>query len=264
LGTTTQTVTVRPAIEASDAIAIDDRAQVKVQGSGFAELGNGGHGTVNVGVQSQTGTILAEGDVFLRDRSIVNGSVLAAGAITTQNQVTVTGSATQHTTVALPPGRDLSGVAFPPVTSGDVDLEPNVSRTLGPGAYGSVAVKTSATLTLTAGTYFFNALDLEPGAKLNLNQSAGAIRLYVKNSIIDRGAIATTAGTASGFVLGYAGTSTFFVQSPFPAGTVIAPNASVVVTSLGPTAFAGQLSAKDIEVQPDAVFTCTPVPGATP
>jgi hypothetical protein len=60
-------------------------------------------------------------------------------------------------------------------------------------------------------------------------------------------------------VLGYAGTNTFFVQSPFLAGTVVAPNADVVISSLGANAFTGQLFAESYEVQPNATLTCDPV-----
>jgi len=112
--------------------------------------------------------------------------------------------------------------------------------------------------------YFFDSLDLEPQSHLNLNQAAGPVKLFIKTSMIDRGQIATTAGSADGFVLGIAGSSPFSEETPFPAGTVIAPNSLVTITSLGTNAFRGQVFAKDIEIQPDAVFTCTSVPDSSP
>jgi uncharacterized protein (TIGR03382 family) len=259
IGTTTQTLTVRPAIEASDAIAIDDRAILTLPGGAFAQIGNTGTGVSNIGVHSQTGNLLTEGSVFLRNNAIVHGNVLAAGAFTAQAGASVTGTTTQHTTVPLPAGANLNGIVFPTTNAGPVGLEPGATRTITPGSYGDVAVKTNAKLTISTGTYFFTSLDLEPGSKLNLDQANGPVLLYVHNSIIDRGQIASFSGAPGGFVLGYAGTSTFFVQSPFLAGTVIAPNADVVIASLGAAAFRGELFAKDIEVQPDAVFACDPI-----
>jgi hypothetical protein len=38
----------------------------------------------------------------------------------------------------------------------------------------------------------------------------------------------------------------------------------VTISSLGATAFSGQLFAKDILIRPDATFTCVAVPGSTP
>jgi hypothetical protein len=259
VGSATQTLVVRAAIQATDAVTIDDRALVAVPGGGFAQLGNAGKGLVNLGVNAQTGSVFTQGNVLLRNFSIVHGSVLAAGTITEQSGASVTGATSGNATVVLPAGMDLSGIVFPKTNAGPVDLEPGVVRTLAPGAYGDVAVKSNAKLTLSSGTYFVTSLDLEPMSKLNLNQSSGPVLLYVQKSIIDRGQIASFSGPPGGFVLGYAGTSTFFVEARFLAGTVIAPNASVVITSLGAHAFRGLLFAKDIEVQPDATLTCDPI-----
>jgi len=261
--TATQTLSVRPAIEASNSIALEDRAITRVVGGGFAMLGNIGTGTVT-GVESQTGSIVTRGSVFLRDRAIVNGNILAGGTITTQNLTTVTGSATQNATVSLPAGRNLAGVVFPTTNAGAITLAPDAARTLAPGAYAVVTVNSRATLTLTAGTYTFESLTLEPQSRLNLNQSAGAIQLFVKTSVIDRGDITPAGGVADAFLLGYAGTASLTVERPFPAGTIVAPSAAVIIGSLGSTAFRGQLFAKDIQIRPDATLTCVAVPGASP
>jgi hypothetical protein len=262
--TADQTVIVHSGIEAVGTIEIDDRASLRIQGSAaFAMIGNSGGGTADIGVQAQVGTILTKGSVFLRSRSTVNGNVVAIGSVTKQDATpVVTGTISQNASVILPPGPTLSGVTFPGTTSASVDLEPGVARSLLPGSYADIAVKSGATLTLTAGTYFANSLDLEPQSRLSLDQTAGPIQVFVRDNIIDRGEMAMIGGSPAAFLLGYAGTSTLFVQAPFPGGTVIAPNASVTVTSLGATAFMGQLFARNIEIQPDAVFTCTSIPGS--
>jgi hypothetical protein len=262
--TADQQVIVHDGIEAAGTIAIDDRASLRVQGStGFATIGNTGGETADIGVQAQVGTIVTKGSVFLRSRSNVNGNIVAIGSVTKQDATpVVTGTISQHASVILPPAPTLSGVTFPSTKSGPVDLEPGIARGLAPGSYGDIAVKSSATLTLTTGTYFATSLDLEPQSRLNLDQTAGPIRLYVRNNVTDRGQIATTGGAAASFLLGFAGTSTLFIEAPFPGGTVIAPNAGVTVTSLGAAAFTGQLFARNIEVQPDATITCTAIPGS--
>jgi hypothetical protein len=259
--TATQTLSVRPGIVASNSIAIEDRGEIRLPGSGFATLGNTGNGLTS-GVQAQTGSIVTKGGVFLRDRAIVNGSILAGGAVTTQNQTTVTGTVTQNSTsVILPAGRDLSGVVFPASNAGAVTLPPDGTRTLAPGSYATVIANARAVLTLSAGTYYFQSLTLEPQSRLHLNQAAGPVKLYVKNSMIIRGQIASVAGAPDGFVLGFAGTGSVVLETTFPGGTVIAPSAGVVVASLGTNAFRGQLFAKDIQVRPQAVVTCIPIPG---
>ena len=261
--TATQALNVRTGLESSNSVTLDDRAQVRVSGGQFATIANSGHG-LTTGVQAQSGTIVSVGGVFLRDRAIVNGDVVTAGKLTSQNLYTVTGTITENATVSIPAGRSLAGVTFPTSNAGPVSIPPNTPRTLAPGAYAAVTAFSGATLSLSSGTYFFDSLDLEPQSHLNLNQAAGPVKLFVKGTMIDRGQIATTAGSADGFVLGLAGSSGFFVESPFPAGTLIAPNSLVTITSLGVNAFRGQLFAKDIEIQPDAVFTCTNVPDSSP
>ena len=256
----TQSLTVRPGLSANGSVSIDDRAQVKVPGTGFAMLGNGGTGLVDIGVQSQTGPLVTRGGVFLRDRSTVNGNLVAGGAITKQNLTVVNGTVTSPVAIVnLPPGLDLTGVTFPTTNQGPVTLQPDTTQTLAPGSYTSVTIFSRSHLTLSAGTYFMTSLDLEPQAHLNLDQSAGPVLIYVRNSVIDRGQIASIAGTPGGFVLGYAGTQGLFIQTPFLAGTLIAPNAKVTITSLGASAFTGELFAHDIEVQPDAILTCDPI-----
>ncbi len=256
VATTTQTLTVRLGVEANGTLTIDDRAVVQLPNGTPAAVGNTRTGPVTIGVVGKTGNVLTDGSVLLRSRAIVQGSIVAEGTFTPQPPVTVTGTITTGVQIALPPGKNLSGIVFPSPLGAARDLEPGVVETLPPGSYASIAVKSRAVLTLSSGTYFVGNLDLEPQATVNLNQAAGPVQLYVQSSIIDRGEIQSISGAAAGFVLGYAGTSDFDVQSPFLAGTLIAPNADVVISSLGSHAFTGELFAKSIEVQPDATLTC--------
>jgi hypothetical protein len=254
--TTTQTLTVSSGIEANGAVSIDNNAVVRLPNGTPSAITNTGTGQVSIGVTATTGNILTEGSVFLASRANVQGSIQAAGTLSEQPPVTVTGTITTGAHVPLPLGSTLSGIIFPTPVGGAIDLEPGVVGSLAPGAYTSIAVKSRAVLTLSSGTYFVGSLDLEPQAILNLKQAAGPVKLYVQSSIIDRGQIQSISGTAGSFVLGYAGTSTFYVQSPFLAGTLIAPNADVVISSLGANAFTGELFAQSFEIQPDATLTC--------
>jgi hypothetical protein len=214
-----------------------------------------------LGVEAHTGTLLTRGSVTLRDRSTVHGDLLLAGQLTRQNDTSVTGTITTNSALALPPGRDLSGIAFPGSNQGPVSLEPNELRSISPGAYSSFVVKTGAKLTLPTGTYFVSSFDLEPGAELRMTQP---VQLYVNGSVIHRGSLVTVSGNASDFVWGFTGTQTMFLESRFPAGALVAPNAKVVIGSLGANAFTGQLFAKELEIQPDATVTCGAVAGSVP
>jgi hypothetical protein len=255
--TATQTLTVRPGVEATNSISIDDRAVVQIPGGTPSEIANTGTGLVTVGGDAKTGDVLTEGSVFLRNGAIVQGNIEAGGTLTEQTPSTITGTTNTGSPVPIPLPPPL-GVTFPTSFGPPVDLEPGAVGTITPGSYVSIAVKSRAVLTLSTGTYFFGSLDLEPQATLDLNQVAGPVAIYVQSLIIDRGVIQTVAGVAGNFVFGYAGSSTFFIQSPFPGGTVIAPNSDVVISSFGTQSFVGELFAQSIEVQPGATLTCDP------
>ncbi len=256
-----QTLVVRGGIQVSQAIDVKDRASVRGPGGSYATIVNSGTGEVELGVEASTGSLLARGDVTLRNRSVVNGDVLLAGRYVTQARPTVTGSVTVDPALVLPAPRDLSDVTFPPFTRGSVYLEPKSAQTIDPGAYSALVVKPNAVLTLSPGSYFVGSFDLEPGAELRLMQP---VQLYVASGMTDRGSLVTVSGAASDFVLGFAGSQTVFLDAAFPGGALIAPNAKIVIGSLGAKAFSGQLSVKELQIHPGATVTCGAVAGSVP
>jgi hypothetical protein len=260
VATATQTVSVRPAIEATDEITIDLGASVvQASGNGFAALGNQGSDQVFVGFGAQTGSILAEGPVFLDIDSTVHGSVAAAGTVFQQPQSTVTGTVAQDTTVPLPPGLNLSGVTFPKPSNSITNVLPGQTTTLPPGSYGLVFVPTGGTLVLTTGTYFIQNLNLAPLSTMDLDQATGPVQLYVTSTFIDQGQVVPATGLARSFLLGYTGTLPLNLLTPFPGGTVVAPNAHVVIAALPQSAsFTGELFAQGIDVAPNATVICSP------
>jgi hypothetical protein len=67
----------------------------------------GSNTKVEIGVEAKiNGDIVSAGTVFLRDRCVVNANVWAGGAITKQNQVTVTGTQQAN---AVGPARRING-----------------------------------------------------------------------------------------------------------------------------------------------------------
>lgn len=259
--TAPQTLIVRGGIEAALDIDVRDGANVRGVTGSYASLMALGNGTVTIGVEAHTGTLLTRGSVWLRDRSTVHGDVTYAGQLTRQNLTTVLGVTASKPELALPLGRDLSGIVFPPLSSGNLALEPNEVRSANPGAYANVVVKTGAKLSLAAGRYFIGSFDLEPNAELRLTQP---VELFVNGSAILRGRLTSVSGDASSFVFGFSGTQNVAVEAPFPAGALVAPNAKVVIGSLGESAFRGQLFAQRVEIQPGAMVTCSAVTGSVP
>jgi hypothetical protein len=256
----TQTLTVRGGIEASESVQLDTHSLALLPASaGFAMLGNTGSGAIELGSFAQSGGLLSEGTVLLGSHATVNGNVESAGAVVTHGPSTVTGTIAANTPVALPPGLDLTGVVFPTTNNGALQVAEGGTVSPVPGAYSDVKVGRFGTLVLTAGTYFFETLELDGDSRLNLDQSAGSVTLYVHQRMDYEGQIASIAGAPGGFVLGYAGTETLVIGTPFLSGTLIAPNARVEVTRHVAPGFTGELFAKEIEVEEHTTLVCDPV-----
>jgi hypothetical protein len=252
-----QTLALRPAIYVTRAAYVRDRAALRASAANrFATLANTGALETNIGVDAQTGDIYSVASVVLRERARVNGSLFTTGTVTKQNGTVVTGREQRGVAIQIPPPMDLAGVVFPPTSRGDAFLEPGQLRTLDPGRYGTIAVKSRAVLTLRSGTYHAEQLQVEPQATITLDEASGPVTLYVRGGIIYRGRIVDPLNRPQRFLLGYLGTNGVFIEAPLRNTTLVAPSARVVIGSLGTTAYVGEIFAREIEVQPDASVVC--------
>jgi hypothetical protein len=239
------------ALYATNGIALAARTTVAHSGGGFSQLDNAG-GTVTLGASAAVGNILSQGAITLSSTATVNGNADSTGAITLGVGSRITGASAPFSSVTLPPIPAMD-IVFPATNQGDVDLEPGKVRTLVPGAYGNVAVKSRATLHLNAGIYTFTSLDLEPQATLSLDQSAGGITIDLQSSIIFRGTVVRSSTATAPFLIGYFGTQDAMVEAGF-VGTFFAPKANLVLGSTTPTTFTGQYVANSIATRPDTLI----------
>jgi hypothetical protein len=255
--TATQVVEVvtRPVLYANGAISIADRVAIRAAGGLFGTVDNSGSGEVDLGVESTTGDVLSVGRVFMRNRSHVRGLIKTGAELVQQTDTTVDGTIEQFASFVLPTFPALS-VAFP-ANAERIDLQPDQVRSIAPAAYADVAVKSRATLRLTAGTYYFEALTVEPSARIELDKSAGPVHVYVQKTLTHRGAFVHSNGSGSGFTLDFAGTSSVYLEAAFE-GIVRAPEATLVLGSSSPITFTGEFAARQFEVRPDATVLHDP------
>jgi hypothetical protein len=201
------------------------------------------------------GNLWSAPPVLLGPSASVQGAVRSRASIVTSAGAVVAGGSEEHATFGQTP---LSWtVNLPPVSSERVEVGPGLSRTLTPGAYGDVRVAPSATLTLGAGTYVFDALRTEPGANVLLDQGAGPVLVYVTGStdVVVGGQIAATDQTSTNFLLVAFAATNVDLASPW-AGTVVAPLARVTMRAT-PSPHRAQVFGRDIEIASGAVV----VPG---
>lgn len=235
-------------------LAVDSGAKVNGPGTTISVATNMGTAGVNVQPDAVMGTVYSASPVTLGDRSHLLGKVVAAR--TTQGTNVHVDGGLDTKTVLTPATITTWTVTYPAATVTNVVVPINGTSTAAPGRYGTFQVFAGAKLNLTAGTYFLDTLDLEPGGKLILNQDAGPVLLYVRTSVIYRGAVSTTSGVAPDLLFGYFGTADLSIEAPF-VGTIVAPTAKIILRTVtgGHT---GAFFGANIEVSSSATVTYRP------
>jgi hypothetical protein len=246
-----QTVFVGPGLFANGFLRMADRSRAVTGLGPFANVGNAGIVDTNIGVETQVGPLLSKASVVVRDRGKVYGTLITSGTLTRHNGTLIGGPILEHAPVPLPPFPALN-VTFPPPTGLPISVEPGQTRTLAPGSYRTVSVKSRGTLVLSSstGSYFFERLNLEPQADVKVN---GNPALFIKLGFIHRGRFITSSGSPASVTIGYNGTEAVFLEAPF-GGSLLAPKATVTVRAV----YTGELYAKNVEVSPDIAFLCKP------
>lgn len=204
---------------------------------------NLGTGSLEVGSEARAGSLLSGGGIWLRSRSVVAGDAQAAGSISQQDGVVVQGSLAPNTPLGTLQTLGFA-VVFPSAVGG-VSLEPDQQGTLAPGSYDHLVLKSRAVVSLNAGVWHLNRLQLEPQAKLRVNTTAGPVIIYVRDFLDFKGKIEKTGPTGS-FLLGYFGTSQISLEAPFD-GTLVAPSAALRLAPVGTPGHRGSFFARQID-----------------
>jgi len=235
-------------------LILNDRVKVKTLNcADWATVANAGTIQTNIGVKTELGRIISRAHVEVRNNGIVHGAIHTADTVGVGAGAEITGPIEEHAVVILP---DLTlNVPFPGVLQGTIELEPNQQQSAGPGYYNKLVVKQGAQATLSAGVYYFNDFDLEPGGTLRLVSTSGPVVIWVKNSFIFRGAYSDSAGGFPRVFAGYLGTTTAVVESKY-RGTLSAPNAKISISTI--QSHEGAFHGLHLEVQPDTQICFRP------
>ncbi|HVY29587.1 MAG TPA: lectin-like protein [Polyangiaceae bacterium] len=242
-------------MSASDALQIDDRVTLAQSGQ-LPEVAGLGSGGVELGAGTQAfANIKSGGSAYLRASSHVYGSLRAVGDVTfQQTDVKVDGGSTKFTVVDK--ATTTLDVDFPSTTLGPKAAGPDGPvLPIDPGAYSTLDVRSRGKVQLRAGTYYFDTLNTEPDAEIQL---AGApIYLYVKSSFTFKGGFKRLSGEDGQILVGYLGTTTAYVEAAF-VGTLVAPNATLELRRPGSGQHKGTFFGKKIEAFSDSAIAFLP------
>ncbi|MFC1643165.1 hypothetical protein ACFL5O_10865, partial [Myxococcota bacterium] len=243
------------ALYATESLRVADGVVVQNDSAVLAPVVSVGAGKVELGADGRAGSVISGGQLRLGSRVRVEGNAQAAAAIEKQDGVTITGSELGNTPLGSLSNLSFS-VEFPP-SSGDWRLEPDQTGALEPGAYSEVVIKSRSVAQLRAGKYYTDRLQMEPQATLELDTSAGAVILYVREALDFKGSIQNSA-QEGGLFLAYLGGGTLSLESAFN-GTIVAPSATLRLGPVGSPGHRGSFFAQTIEAA-EARSTITHVP----
>lgn len=262
------------ALLAREKLSINDRSYCKKQDGTYCPIAsfgtdfNDSYG-VNIGVDASVGNVYSAKSVVLRDRAVVHGKLETAGSVVSQSSTAnVTGAtiensanADMYQSVYAPLlNRNASNIDFTiqhnnVYNSGEVVF----SSALGFGEnHTSFSFNSGSELVFDqAVNLFAGSLNFQSGAKLNA-PTGGSVTFHIgKNFQWNGEIVASDMVTAAQHIMViYYGSNTVFVQKNF-AGTIIAPNAEVVIGQVGKE-FYGAIYAKRIIVHQETKVTWVP------
>lgn len=243
-----------------------DRAKVTGPSGLPTEIVSAGTQRAEFGADSTVvGAVFSVSDVFARERANILGRLTTEGSLTTQNNVVISGGVVENGNLTLPGALELP--VFPSTDWGSRHLEPQTRLALRPGVYGSIVVKSRATLQLEAGTYWFRSLQIEPQAVVRTSGTTPT-RIFVQGDVMLKESIRHTSGKHDRLLLLSLGTQEIFVEQPW-SGTLVAPNASVTLSGQNTTTHRGAVFARGVRVRAGVTlehhgFPWTWIPGGVP
>ncbi|MBN2802643.1 MAG: hypothetical protein JXR91_06090 [Deltaproteobacteria bacterium] len=235
----TQTIEVRSSIFASQKIDIKDRAKLTtINSNGFPIITSSGD--IEVGSNSQTGTLMAANNIMLRSNAYIDGNVVAGGYIDNNQGANVTGT-TENENISFA-GTDFYNVENVSTFSQGINLEPDQNLEIYPDSFEYINVKSRSTLTMHPGTYYTRQFSVEPQAVIN---SYPGVIIVVSDNVILRGDFIEPVD------LRYSGYNMISIDIPF-TGSITAPNGYIKINST----VEGTVMGKNIELTPDQQLIC--------
>jgi hypothetical protein len=241
------------ALGSNDFVRIADRTKILAASSGVGKIASTGAGLTTLWYDVRARDVVSVGDVVLRDRVRVDGSATSQGIITANNTVVITGTRTEHATLTPP-----TTIARPVDFVGGTDIIRNANApgaAPSPGSYGRVDIKSGSGLTLSAGKYYFDSVNIETNAKLTLNTAGGPVFVFVRDGFNYKGVLQYS-GSAAKVFFGVFGTTMVSLETVLK-GTVVAPNATLRLAPAFKT-FDGAFFGKAIQVEPDLTINHVP------
>jgi len=94
-----------------------------------------------------------------------------------------------------------------------------------------------------------DSLELQTGSKIIVNAANGPVIFWIKNSFIFKGALTDAANVFPRIWIGYLGTTTVSLDTPFQ-GSLVASNAQITLPTVGSPNHIGSFHGRHLQVGP--------------
>ncbi|MBN2718219.1 MAG: carboxypeptidase regulatory-like domain-containing protein [Deltaproteobacteria bacterium] len=248
------------ALGASSYLNVRNNTQILAEAAdGYAMVGSTGSVRAEIGNGAQIGDLYTNEHAWLHDNVSVHGDIWSPNDTEFQNIPTITIDGIEKRE-AVPVNELRWNFDIPDSANSGLFLGAGqtLNAPLPPGRYESLQLHPNSSITLVSGTYVFDAFQIESDANIVLDDSDGAIFIYViaNTNYWMRGNMIPVNGDYARVMLAYTGTMDQFIEKRF-VGTIVSPNAKVVVR--GTTApHKGAIFAKNIEIDAGAVLEHVP------
>lgn len=193
------------------------------------------------------GTLVSQAPIHLANNASILQAVTTSVPVDTHATATIGGVVVENA-VLTPPLEIKVPVTFAASTVNH-DIAPNNELVLSPGAYHSVRVAANAKLTLAAGTYTLDELDVMPQSTVVIDTQNGPVLIYVRTKMHWAGN-ENDIGPGGRLFIGYLGSTTLNLKTTLNAA-VLAPNATVTLEKSGSNSeYHGLYWAKNIQIGP--------------
>ncbi|WP_437330110.1 M4 family metallopeptidase [Sorangium sp. So ce381] len=230
---------------------LDLRDQVTVR----APVANVGATWTHIGNDASFTDVYSKPLVTVGDRSVLQGMLRTGAGSTVSSSASVGDGISAY--LFEPLVEHTITFDFPALAQPNVTVELDQSHPLAPGGYGHLSLQPGARLLLSSGDYYFDALDaVEPGSAFVLNERKGPVRIFVNAPFAFRGSVTSTSVPAE-LTLGVLGAGEVHFESPFQ-GTLIAPDADLVLAPLNGEKHVAAFFAKNITVDAGVIVEAPP------
>lgn len=262
------------ALLAKESLRLNDRTNcVSLNGSLCPVVSFGGDFSgeygVSLGADARVGTVYSYKSVLLRDRAVVQGNLETANSVVRQSSTAVVAGRVIENSTRGKIYENVYSSFLNTAVLGYDDFSITSHRVVNTGEflYSGIFGLASGHVDYTfnsgselkfnvAGSLFAGSLKFQHGAKLNV--PASGVTFYVGNDFLWNGSLVTDdmVAAARKIKVYYYGTERVDIHANF-AGTIVAPNAEVVIGQSGKHYF-GAIYAKKIVVHQDTKVTWVP------